>query len=94
VRPFRHPSVIAVVLGFTVGLTIEVLQSYIPTRSSGTTDLIAKTFGTFLGVMLFRFTVFTASKTAPANCARSNAETGHHVGTGTTFPIPDSPGTC
>ena len=60
VRPIRHAALSTVVLGFIVSLTIEILQSYIPTRGSGTTDLITNSFGTFLGVKLY------ASKTGRA----------------------------
>jgi VanZ family protein len=53
VRKIEHPGLVTIVLGFLVSLTIEILQAFLPTRDSGTTDLIANTFGTALGAILY-----------------------------------------
>lgn len=48
----QRPILTAILIGALISLTIELLQAYIPQRTSGMTDIITNTLGTAMGAVL------------------------------------------
>src|SRR5262249_456720 len=51
-RGGKRSIALATLAGFLLSLSIELLQSYIPMRNFGTTDLITNPLGTLIGALL------------------------------------------
>ena len=54
VKPIARPALVTILLGLFLSFTVEALQSLLPTRDSGMTDLFTNTAGTALGVLLYQ----------------------------------------
>jgi len=53
-RRMRRPVLLTIMVGLLISFTIEGLQAFLPTRDSGTTDILTNTIGTWLGVLFFQ----------------------------------------
>jgi glycopeptide antibiotics resistance protein len=52
-RSYQRAMWLTLVVGVLVSLAIEVLQTYLPSRDSGTTDIITNTLGTYVGIVCY-----------------------------------------
>jgi VanZ family protein len=74
VRKISRPAATTLVLGFLLSLTIETLQTLLPTRDSDATDVITNTLGTAVGAMFYRWPVAQALLVRAGRCADSFLE--------------------
>ena len=51
----KHGVIIVIALCFIVSLIIEIVQAWMPSRSSHFLDLVLNTLGAFIGVIIYRF---------------------------------------
>jgi VanZ family protein len=77
-RPRFQAILLATLVGTLLSLVIEVLQAYIPSRTSGTTDIITNTMGALIGAALtnpnvVRKILLTPKFQAPPNSTPKHA---------------------
>lgn len=60
----KQSVIITVAICFAISLMIEILQAWIPTRSSSMLDVMMNTLGSMTGVLFFKFT-FAAAPLGP-----------------------------
>ncbi len=67
----RHAALATIISGASISLCIEVLQLYLPTRTSSMTDVITNTLGACIGALLFRSNIVEAvlRRSAPRRAA-------------------------
>jgi hypothetical protein len=66
VLPVKRATLVTVALGTAVSITIEVLQAYLPSRDSGTTDIITNTLGSWVGVASYKLLTPILARSSPA----------------------------
>ena len=62
----KHYFFITVLFCFTVSLIIEILQAWLPSRSSSMSDLIFNTLGALIGAMVLRILVVSIRRKSAA----------------------------
>lgn len=72
-RPWIRAASLTILLGGIISLMIEILQGFIPSRTSGITDIITNTLGTGLGVLLWRWKFVQALTTKLRGAIRLGA---------------------